>query len=179
MKCSDVEDLIDAFVWWKLPKRQLSQIRSHLDECPYCRKAEQDYRKLHGQLKKLAPAKCPDGVVENIYRQAGLKANRSWYDFGFSFLLRNRFQAAFAAAAVTALMVGIWWQPEQDLPHAYTQKEIRIAYSQVKDALGRIGHISGKTRSIIEEDILLGEVLVPLSSGLNQALKPILNGDQL
>ena len=179
MMCRDVKDLIDVHVRGKLPKRQSRRIETHIDGCADCQQAEQDYRELQKQLKTLGPAECPDETVQSIYRRIGLREFGPWHHLGVTFSVRNRFRAAFAAAAVIVLTVGIWWQPARERPHTYTQKEIRMAYRQVRATIGRIGQISSMTRSIIEEDILIDEVLCPLSSGLNQALKPILNGDEL
>jgi len=184
MNCRDCEEMMERFFDDDGNLEERKRVLEHCRTCPACDQLVRSYEKLEHGLHSLGAVHCPSSVVEAIVRETVAAettfVQRVFRDLATFLRTRPGYALAGACAALLLLMtVFPLFQPRQQVPGTlYTRAELEEADQQVKAALASVNHYTRKANTIIKHDVLINGVAVPLKSSLNQAFKPIFNGEQ-
>jgi hypothetical protein len=186
MNCNDFDQYIDAYLDGELKDPELRAWENHLNDCENCRAVFEEYKEMCHQLQTLDNIECPHEVIENVYSRIDAQDMAklgSWLNAILVIIARNRLRSSITGAALIFILslfiiIPDPQHPEKDM-QVYSQQEIQQAYSDVKVALVQLNRITARTQQMITNDILVDGVAKPLHTSMDQALKPIFNGDKL
>ena len=82
MNCIEAKEQIEFYVLGELSQSQQRRLKSHLADCPDCRKAEAEYRLIIGKIRRsskanLRPTDLERNILASVEREVGTIARRS------------------------------------------------------------------------------------------------------
>lgn len=184
MNCQECENLMDEFFQHQLAVNSKKRIRKHLNICSSCRKTYHDYKNVIQVIQNLEIQSCPDEVVDNVFdilnldRQSNYQL--SWITKFAEYLSRYRFKIGLAGAVVmiivSMILVYPIINPKPPVNQQYSNAQVELAKDEVKLALAYFNEITSRTQKIIEEQVLPKQVIAPMKSSIQTAIKPLMNG---
>lgn len=184
MNCEEFENLMDDYFHHRLTLKSKKQARKHLKLCSNCQKSYYDYKTVMQEIQNLAIQSCPDEVVDNVFNILNLDQQSNYriplVSKFVEFLPRYRFKIGMAGAVVTIIVAMIFIYPrinnQSSVNQPYSEAQIEQATDQVKLALAYFNDITNRTQKIIEEQVLPQQVIAPMKSSIQTAIKPLMNG---
>ncbi len=186
MNCQECQNLADGYFHHELSFKIKKQVRTHLKSCSDCRAEYLHDEKVLKEIKGLKIQPCPDEVTERVFQILNLadekRVHFSFIEKSINFFSRYRWKVtlAGASAVIIFLMVIIYPKINQqaDVRHQYTEAEIEQATNQVKLALAYFNEVTSRTQKILEQQVLPQQIIEPMKSSIETAIKPLLNGGE-
>ena len=186
MNCQECQNLMDEYFHQELSFKIKKRVRGHLKGCSACQTEYLQFEKMLQEIGGLRTQPCPDEVTERVFQILNIADEK---EFHFSFIQKiikflNRYRWKVALIGTTAVIVFFMiliypkMNRQTDIKQQYSEAEIRQATDQVKLALAYFNEITSRTQKIIEEQVLPQQVIEPMKSSINSAIKPLLNGGE-
>ncbi len=188
MNCLEIEKYMDDFFDRRLSSKLRQQISDHLKTCQHCAQKFRDYEQLILSIQHIECKKCPDEVVDSVFKVLNLDTksilNKNIFDWINEIIIlywRRMGVAATAAMVVFFLVLLIHSKIDKpsQITQTYSAQEVQQATDQVKLALAYLNEVTNRTEEILEKQVLLQEVFKPMKSSLKTALKPLIEGGKL
>lgn len=174
MKCSEIDDLLEAHIDEDLTPEINRKVNVHISMCTDCRAKFEMAKHIAGELRSLPLQRCPDSVVQKVFakipHQKKTRLGRSLpslfhthpkYALGFSFGL---VVILIAFISLSIYHPGLLFNGHQ--PH-YTDEEIAQAKKDIYLALEYVNYATSRTQHIIEKDVVPKKVIRPIQRSLD------------
>lgn len=183
MNCHQCNEFLEDYLAGRLPLWRRRAFRRHLAACSTCQSNVRANQIIHQSLGRLGRQTCPDAVIARVFDLLHIETGQTtitavvfrWPRTGYRYRLR------WALVMVVILGTMILFLPERKFhaPKAkhYSAAEIQQAKDQIKFAISWFGQFRLQTQQVLEKKILPDQIIAPLRSTLNTALKPLLVGD--
>ena len=180
MTCKQFDTMLVDFVDGNLSKKQMKEIKAHVETCTTCQAVLADYQNMIEKLNHVPAQKCPDFIVDTVLDAVPDTKKSFIRTLSERFTSGMAWKVSFAAALAIIVVSIVLFHPPQppviDENQQYTEEEIAQAKRDVKLAFGYFNHYAKKAENAIEEQVLAKGVVEPVSSTIKIAFKPILNG---
>ncbi len=124
-----------------------------------------DYRLTAKNVKSIKNEKCPDSVIQKVFKDTGIRGNNlnsAWLN-SFKFLFNKPiFSTTTAAILIAAIVVSIILFRQPSVPPAYSNAQVKTAQKQVKKSLAMVGKVFERTEFTLDNQILLKKVAPPI-----------------
>jgi len=123
-----------------------------------------DYRLTARNVKSIRNEKCPDRVIQKVFKDTGIRENNlnsAWLN-SFKFLFNKPIFSTTAAILIAAITVLILLLRQPSVPPAYSDAQVIAAQKQVKKSLAMVGRVFEKTEFTLDDQILLKKVAPPI-----------------
>lgn len=185
MKCREFYEKLDVYVYEEADADDRDGMRRHLETCRACRQLHRDYIRMCRQIRNLGTIRCPDAVVDKVYREvaakeAGVKQSSQSSPHRFFHWQWLRVAAPAIVALAVCLIAGHrLFEAPAPTSSRYSRAQIELADRQVKAVLASVGLHASRVQEIVRNDVLEDAVAKPLQSTVSKAMQPFWDGEEI
>lgn len=176
MRCTQVQDSLEAFIEDDLSESERKAVEDHLRRCSTCRRQWEEAREIREALRTMPTKSCPPHVVREVMERTrrGPSRRRSLLDPLFRPVWRPVVGLALTVTLVLILRPLSDFRPSEQ--PIYSEREIQETLGDVKWTLAYVHQVMAHTQAIVQEKVIPNQVVQPIQNSIHTAIEFIKEG---